>query len=113
MNDRLLLMFIVLAGAIFAAGPAPAEQNMGDMQMAAPAEKPVHARGVVKSVDLNAGRTTISHDPIPSLAWPAMTMTFEVRDRAMLAGIKPGMSVNFDFERVGRGYRITRIAPGN
>lgn len=62
--------------------------NLSSDQM----EGAVHATGVVNS--LRKGTANISHDPIPSIGWPAMTMDFAVMDGAkIMGGIKAGDSV--------------------
>ena len=58
----------------------------------------VRGTGVVKSVNAAGGTLVITHDPMPALKWPAMTMPFKVSDPAMLKGLKPGMKVVFDLK---------------
>src|SRR5438477_12562830 len=36
--------------------------------------------GTVKKVDPAGGKVTIAHGPIPTMKWPAMSMTFTVKD---------------------------------
>ena len=40
-----------------------------------------------------------------------MTMDFKVQDKAVLAGVKPGMKVEFELAKFTDGYRITKIVP--
>ena len=50
-----------------------------------PAAGPVHrAEGTVDAIDAGAGSITMTHDPIASLKWPAMTMDFQVANRSLL-----------------------------
>ncbi|TXH53216.1 MAG: copper-binding protein, partial [Burkholderiaceae bacterium] len=52
------------------------------------------------------------HEAIASLKWPAMTMEFAVANPSLLAGLKPGSAVNFEFvERQPGEWVITRVAP--
>ena len=67
------------------------------------------ADGEVRRVDREQQRLTLRHGPIPSLDMPQMTMVFRVRDPAMLDGLKPGDKVQFDAEKVGSHYTVTRI----
>lgn len=69
------------------------------------------ATGTVRSMDLQQGRVTIAHGPVPTMNWPPMTMTFAVRDRAMLRGLTPGARVEFAFQprQQGDAYVIERI----
>jgi Cu(I)/Ag(I) efflux system membrane fusion protein len=89
-------------------------------QAGKPAEAPVptgaprvhKGQGTVESVDATAAALTINHGAIPSLNWPAMTMAFKVEDRALLIGVKPGQSVQFDLAQRAPGeFVIIRIAP--
>ena len=70
-------------------------------------------RGVVQSVDGQRGFVTISHEPIPSLGWPTMTMTFKVRQPSMLRSLKRGLNVDFAVNARPEGdqYVIERIGP--
>lgn len=69
-------------------------------------------QGAVSNVDVQAGKIKISHRPIPSLNWKAMTMTFPVKDASLLQGIEPGMKVDFELEKVNGKYRVISITPG-
>ena len=69
------------------------------------------AHGVVNSVNAAGGRVNITHDPIESLKWPKMKMNFKVQDPALLEGVKAGDVVDFDLQKTGDEYKITRIAP--
>jgi len=68
------------------------------------------ATGVVKKVDAAKGTVTLAHDPVKSLNWPAMTMDFQVRDKASLAKLKPGQKIEFELVEEKKGsYVISRI----
>lgn len=65
--------------------------------------------GVVEAIKGNS--LTISHEPVPSLQWPAMTMAFPMRGTPP-AGLKPGARVRFEFVMdTQKGPTITRIVP--
>lgn len=74
---------------------------------------PVHkGQGTVEDIDAGAGTVTITHGPIPDLKWPAMTMEFQVSDKALLKSVKPGQSVAIDIVQRNPGeFVITRITP--
>jgi Cu(I)/Ag(I) efflux system protein CusF len=72
-------------------------------------ESPVSATGVVQQVKPDEGKVKINHDPIPSLGWPKMTMTFRVKDKALLEGVAAGDKVRFEMEKDAQGLAITRI----
>jgi Cu(I)/Ag(I) efflux system periplasmic protein CusF len=65
--------------------------------------------GVVKGVDPRSGLVTLTHEPIKSLNWSAMTMAFKVQDRKMLEKVKPGEKVHFTLVQSGKEYMITEI----
>ncbi|HDR2621419.1 TPA: cation efflux system protein CusF [Enterobacter chuandaensis] len=68
----------------------------------AASEQIIHGKGVVKAVDLTNKKITISHDAIPAIGWPAMTMrfTFTNADESINA-LKPGSQVDFSFVQQG------------
>ncbi len=71
-----------------------------------------HATGVVTKVDPDAGRITISHGPIQTIPWPAMTMGFPVKDRKMLDAVTVGEKVDFDLAPTGQDrFMVVRIRP--
>lgn len=92
---------------------SPVHAQMKDMDMKAEkkaASATVHkARGVVRSLDAGKGTVGIAHDAIQSLNWPAMTMTFKLRDQAMASGLKTGDKVDFAFVQSGKNYVVTEI----
>ncbi|GAB2924647.1 hypothetical protein GCM10027093_75170 [Paraburkholderia jirisanensis] len=54
---------------------------------------------------------TFSHQPIPALGWPAMTMTFSKPAPDAFAGVKTGDTVHFVFRQSGDGYQLTKVEP--
>ena len=70
------------------------------------------ASGTVQAVDLAGGTVEIEHGAIQSLRWPAMTMEFKAKDKALLAGITRGEAVDFELEPGAPGeFVVARIAP--
>jgi Cu(I)/Ag(I) efflux system membrane fusion protein len=69
------------------------------------------ATGTIRSMDPGQGRVTIAHGPVPMMNWPPMTMTFVVRDPAMLRGLARGARVEFAIQprRQGDAFVIERI----
>src|SRR5881396_2124507 len=63
--------------------------------------------GTVKKVDRAAGKVTIAHGPIPTMKWPAMNMTFTVKNRAMLGKFSQDKKV--EFVEQGSNYVITSV----
>jgi len=71
-------------------------------------------RGTVDRIDAKAGTIDLHHGAIASLNWPAMTMEFKVANASLLAGLKPGASVDFEFVERGPGdFVITRVSPAS
>lgn len=68
-------------------------------------------RGRITRVDARTGELEIAHEPIPSLDWPGMTMEFEVKDPAILKGLKQGQQVEFDLVKEDDGFPVVAIRP--
>jgi Cu(I)/Ag(I) efflux system membrane fusion protein len=54
------------------------------------------AEGTLKSIDA-AGTVSVSHDPVASLGWPAMTMDFVLANPSLLGKLQPGNPIAFEF----------------
>ena len=76
-----------------------ASPRHSDMQMAHAGHNDAHGTGTVNSVDPAQHKVNLSHNPIPEIGWPAMTMEFPVAPSIDLKAIKPGMRVNFTIEQ--------------
>lgn len=61
------------------------------------------AQGMVNSIDRAAGTINISHGPVESAGWPAMTMNFRLADPDMASEIGAGERVEFRFTLDGGG----------
>ena len=82
------------------------------MQMAHAGHNDAHGTGTVNSVDPAQHKVNLSHNPIPEIGWPSMTMEFPVAPSIDLTAIKPGTRVNFTIEpQPGGMYEIRAIAP--
>lgn len=64
--------------------------------------------GMVLRVDTQQSAIVVSHDAIAGLM-PAMTMPFEVRERASLATLEPGMTIAFTLTLDDGGAHADRI----
>lgn len=67
------------------------------------------ATGIVRKVDAKAGTVTLAHGPVTSLNWAAMTMTFQVKDKAVLDKVAEGRKMEVEFEQRGKDYVITSV----
>lgn len=65
--------------------------------------------GVVEAVAINGKKVRIKHEEIPGFM-PAMTMDFEVKDAAVLAGISAEDAVEFTIERTPESIYLVAIA---
>lgn len=67
------------------------------------------ATAVVQAVDMGKGAVTLAHDPVKSLNWPAMTMQFSVKDKALFDKLAVNKKVNVKFVQQGSDYVITSV----
>jgi Cu(I)/Ag(I) efflux system membrane fusion protein len=54
---------------------------------------------------------TFSHQPIPALNWPAMTMSFSKPAPTAFPDVKAGQTVHFVFSQSGDGYQLQKVEP--
>ena len=110
------------SGPVTASPPPPAHEmtaqgegssaHSAKMEMAHAGHNDAHGTGTINSVDPAQHKLNISHQPIPEIGWPAMTMEFPVAPSVDLTAIEPGTRVNFTIEQQPGGtYEIKSIAP--
>lgn len=63
-----------------------------------------------KIEQITAQSVTLSHEPVPALDWPAMTMTFQLANPALARDLKTGDRVRFGFDRPPAGPTVRRMA---
>ena len=51
----------------------------------------------MKAPDIESGAINISHDPVDSIGWPAMTMLFRLADPGLASKVEPGQRIEFRF----------------
>ncbi len=111
MRNTALLTFVL---ALFAAGSLPVYamdmegMDMGNMHSTAKNAES-EAIGVIDGIDAAKGVLTISHEPIKSLGWPAMTMDFMVTNKKLLGKAAKGQKIQFAFIQQHGDYLITKI----
>lgn len=83
-----------------------------DVQLVHDGHADAHAVGVVNAVDTAQRKINLTHEPIPSIGWPSMTMDFPVAPSVDLTAIKPGARVGFTIEK-GKGgmYEVQSVQP--
>jgi Cu(I)/Ag(I) efflux system membrane fusion protein len=93
-----------------------AEEKTVDEKKPAAGQSAGHrGRGKVVELDAAAGRVELDHEPIPAMKWPAMTMEFLAEDKAQLAGLKKGDTVEFEVKAQpdkDGNYVVQRIVRG-
>jgi Cu/Ag efflux protein CusF len=60
--------------------------------------------------EVSGDGVTISHGPVESIGWPAMTMTFQAQSPEMLQGLNVGDPVDFQFQQAGEQNVLTSIS---
>ncbi|MCC8430558.1 copper-binding protein [Reyranella aquatilis] len=78
----------------------------GRQQMAQATPAAVQGRGVVKSIDSARRKVNISHEAIPAIGWPPMTMDFDVAQSVNLGALKPEMDIDFTMRQGGSGMYV-------
>ena len=93
-------------------GAAPKSGKDGEKPAAASPAAGHRAEGTVDSVDAKDGTVSLSHGPVASLKWPAMTMEFKVANPSLLQTLKLGAKVDVEFvERQPGEWVITSATP--
>ena len=67
------------------------------------------ANGVVKALDAQKSTVTIAHGPVPTMKWPAMSMTFKIKDKALLDKLAVNKKVDVEFVEEGKDYVVTGV----
>jgi Cu(I)/Ag(I) efflux system periplasmic protein CusF len=114
MRIAVLSLFLAVAAMpAFAQGGAMNGMDVKGMEKNGASEKSAgtthRGTGIVKTIDSGSGVITIAHEPIKTLGWPAMTMSFKARDPKVLAQAKPGDHVQFTVVQSGKDYVITSM----
>ena len=111
MRKPIIAASVALALAL-TASPLVPSANMEGMKKEEPGVAPAvnRTKGVVKELDAKKGTVTLSHDPVATLKWPAMTMAFKISPE-LAKGIEVGQKVDFEFQAQGMAATITKIAP--
>ncbi len=94
------------------ARPLMAAPPMASASMKAPAPmkaSPALYESVGRIETLTPQSVTLSHQPVPALQWPAMTMQFRLADPRLAEGLKPGDQVRFGFEQAEAGPTVRRM----
>lgn len=80
---------------------------------AGPAAKAVshQAAGTLEAIDVKGGIVTVTHGPVASLKWPAMTMDFILANPSLVEKARAGSPIDIEFvERKPGEWVITKLA---
>jgi Cu(I)/Ag(I) efflux system membrane fusion protein len=79
-------------------------------QMPSMAKAPALYESVGRVEQISPAAVTLSHQPVPAIGWPAMTMTFRLADPALAQGVKVGDRVTFGFDQPPAGPTVRRMS---
>ncbi|MEZ5844120.1 MAG: copper-binding protein [Hyphomicrobiaceae bacterium] len=113
---KILIAALCTSVALTLAGQPVLAQSAGHgghagHTMATPAvDAETAAPAVVHSVDVAGAKINVTHDPIPSIGWPKMTMDLPVTKSVDLSKVKAGDKVTIVL-KLGRDkqYRVVGI----
>ncbi|MCU7807523.1 MAG: copper-binding protein [Candidatus Thiodiazotropha sp. (ex Semelilucina semeliformis)] len=88
------------------------DHSMHDHEKMTSSANEATGMGTVHKVDAEKKVVNLTHEPIPALNWPGMTMDLPVTKRVDLSTFKAGDEVHFTL-KMGRDkqYRITNMKP--
>lgn len=110
MKTTLAIATLLLALSPLAqAQSSHAGHNHAGHSHAAPTGEVAQGSGTLHKIDAAKGIVNLTHEPIPALKWPAMTMDLKVRDKKLLEGLKPGQAVKFGLAKEPQEYVITSL----
>jgi len=69
-------------------------------------QKKIMGSGVLREVLPDENKVNMTHDPIPEIGWPEMTMYFKVKPEVDLSAFKAEEKVEFELEEGSDGYVI-------
>jgi Cu(I)/Ag(I) efflux system protein CusF len=85
-------------------------KGMDNKEQGAAKAATVHrTTGTVKAFDPAKGTVTLAHEPVPSLKWPNMTMSFRVNDKSLFDKRAVGKKVAVEFVQQGSNYIVTAV----
>lgn len=113
---RSLIFTLAAASALtgFTATALGQESGMKGMDMKGMSccEDMAHGFGVVNSVNMEARKVNLTHDPIEKIGWGEMTMDFTVGDMVALEKFEKGDNVHFMLKKGdGNTYSIWMMCP--
>lgn len=104
----ILILGMTFQTSLFAASHE--DHSMHDHSMMGGSANQAMGMGTLHQVDAGKQMVNLTHEPIPSLNWPEMTMDLPVTKRVDLSSFKSGDKVHFTLKK-GRDnrFRITSM----
>lgn len=86
--------------------------NMDHSKMDMAKKTEANGKGIINSIDPEGRSINITHEPMPDLGWPEMTMDLQVTRKVDLSKTSVGDAVAFTI-KLGRDkkYRVIELAP--
>jgi len=106
-----LVASAIAAGSLLPVGSFAQATAEHDHNHASTASAASLTEGEVRKVDQESSKVTIKHGEIKHLDMPGMTMVFTVRDKDLLATVKPGDKIKFMAVSEGGKLIVTDIQP--
>lgn len=104
-----VLILAVAAGLSLVVPGSVAAQSQDGSGTAETVEKAT-GKGVIQAVNKEERQLRITHEAIPALKWPGMTMAFKLAPGLSLEGLAPGAKVAFTLSKSPQGgYVIEQI----
>jgi len=101
---------LITLATIFPASVLAADDHAGHGAMhGSKAVAAAMSDGTVKKVDKTGGKVTIAHGPLENLGMPAMTMVFQVKDKAWLGQMTDGDRIRFIAEDVKGSLTVVKL----
>lgn len=107
-------LFLATLVATISAGAALAHHDAGRPPSGQTQDLPASPKngkgtGVIQQINQEKGVVTIKHGPLQGIVIPGMTMSFRVKNKAMLSNVQPLQKVDFELAHENGNYVITKI----
>ncbi len=109
LNTILVTLIFSVLGTTVISSKAAEKMDMPISAKATTIQESILGNGQVILISQDKTKVTLKHQPIPAIQWPAMTMEFKVKNRALLDKVKVGDKVHFILVPVGKEYIVTSI----
>ncbi|ANI30104.1 hypothetical protein PL78_09755 [Yersinia entomophaga] len=109
MKILIATLFLVLPTAVFSADPHSHQHMYQPDASSTSVETIYQSQGKIKT--WSAAGVFISHQAIPALNWPPMTMSFSLPTADNLQPLTVGTEADFSFRQTAQGYELVSIAP--